>query len=74
MREDKDNREIEVTKPISCSPDRKNKAEQQNILSTALTLLSNISGIKNHRISALQKALSLAIICKTLRVWEKKDQ
>jgi len=36
-----------------------NKAQQQNITSTALTLLSFGSGLTNHRISAQQKALAV---------------
>ena len=36
-----------------------NKAEQQNIISSSLTLLSSGSGLTNHRISAQQKALAV---------------
>jgi hypothetical protein len=42
-----------------CSPGLTNKAEQQNITSTALTLLSFGSGLTNYRISAQQKALAV---------------
>ena len=46
---------------ISCNPGGTKKAKQQNITSTALILLSNGSGLKEHRISAQQKALD--VVC-----------